>query len=149
MKITIAGKPLPKLRARVINRHGKVWAIDPQEKEKIKVKNQLMHEIQARFDSEIKEIVMEASNLALASSYIVSCVFGLPIPLSLTKKKRKGILEGFIDHTKKPDLDNLAKFILDVGNGILWKDDSMITELHLEKRYSENPYTNIEIKGMK
>ena len=31
------------------------------------------------------------------------------------------------------DLDNLAKAVLDALNGILWQDDSQITELHAYK----------------
>ena len=36
----------------------------------------------------------------------------------------------------KPDYDNLAK-ILDACNGVLWKDDALIVDSHIYKRYSE------------
>lgn len=35
----------------------------------------------------------------------------------------------------RPDLDNLAKLVLDSANGILWADDSQICDLRLSKRY--------------
>lgn len=38
-----------------------------------------------------------------------------------------------IPHTIKPDIDNLAKLILDVMNGIFFKDDSCVTQLLCKK----------------
>jgi Holliday junction resolvase RusA-like endonuclease len=37
-------------------------------------------------------------------------------------------------HTNRGDLDNLAKAILDAGNGLAWEDDRQIVELHLYRR---------------
>ena len=42
-------------------------------------------------------------------------------------------------HKKKPDLDNLAKSVLDCLSGLLYKDDSQIYSLKLFKRYHEEP----------
>lgn len=39
----------------------------------------------------------------------------------------------------KPDLDNLAKLVLDSANDILWADDAQICVLNLEKSYAR-PY---------
>lgn len=36
---------------------------------------------------------------------------------------------------KYGDIDNLAKAVLDACNGVLWIDDSQITELHAYKHY--------------
>lgn len=33
----------------------------------------------------------------------------------------------------KPDVDNIAKSVLDALNGVAWKDDAQITELHVIK----------------
>ncbi len=38
-------------------------------------------------------------------------------------------------HTKKPDIDNLAKGIKDALKGIIYRDDSQIVEAHLYKTY--------------
>lgn len=37
-------------------------------------------------------------------------------------------------HTNRGDLDNLAKVILDAGNGIVWADDRQVVELHVYRR---------------
>ena len=51
-----------------------------------------------------------------------------------------------LHHVKTPDLDNLKKFVLDVLNEIVWRDDSQIVQLSGAKEYSENPRTEIIIE---
>jgi len=46
-------------------------------------------------------------------------------------------------YTNKPDIDNMLKFIMDSGNGVLWHDDSQIWKAVVEKVYSESPETEI------
>lgn len=70
---------------------------------------------------------------------------GLPIPASTTKSARKRILEGEEMHVKKPDVDNLAKHVKDVGSGVIWQDDRQIWELRVKKYYSEEPGWHISI----
>jgi len=48
-------------------------------------------------------------------------------------------------HTKKPDIDNYAKFVLDSLTGLYWVDDSQIYELILTKQYGNEPRTVITI----
>lgn len=43
------------------------------------------------------------------------------------------------------DIDNLAKAILDALTGVLWSDDSQISELHITKNISDKPRLEIEI----
>lgn len=47
-------------------------------------------------------------------------------------------------HTGRPDWDNCGKFVSDALNKIYWRDDSILCEVGIRKRYSENP--RIEIK---
>lgn len=49
-------------------------------------------------------------------------------------------------HTKRPDIDNLLKFIADALNGVYFRDDSCICTCHAVKRYSERPRTEILIR---
>jgi len=44
-------------------------------------------------------------------------------------------------HTKTPDVDNLAKFVMDALTGLFWKDDSQIISLTVVKTYSTDPKT--------
>jgi Holliday junction resolvase RusA-like endonuclease len=72
--------------------------------------------------------------------------FRLPIPQSYTKKAVEACLSGSQRHVKRPDLDNLAKSVLDGMNGIVFKDDSQITSLHCTKVYSNVAGVNILVK---
>ncbi len=75
----------------------------------------------------------------------VSIVFYMPIPKSITKKAKEAIEQGKTKHIKKPDLDNMAKAVLDALNGLAYKDDSQIVSLTLYKTYSEQPRTEVKI----
>ena len=49
-------------------------------------------------------------------------------------------------HTKKPDIDNLVKFVLDSLNKIYWRDDSQVYFVTASKHYIEDePRTEIKI----
>lgn len=71
------------------------------------------------------------------------------VPKSYSKKKTRELLNGFNNYVNKPDLDNIAKIILDSLNGIAYKDDSQITVLHINKMYGEKAKVIVEIKEMK
>lgn len=56
------------------------------------------------------------------------------IPKSYTKKQIKAIREG-VRPLKKPDIDNIAKIIMDALNGIAYEDDKQVVDLRLKKEY--------------
>ena len=76
----------------------------------------------------------------------IKLIFQMPIPKSYTKKKIQAIKDGYLKYDKKPDLDNLAKAVLDALNGKAYEDDSKITGLFLIKRYSEYPGVMMTIR---
>lgn len=47
--------------------------------------------------------------------------------------------------TKRPDLDNICKVVLDALNKVAYNDDSQIVELIATKRYGENDMVIVEI----
>lgn len=59
------------------------------------------------------------------------------IPKSYTKAKRLACKDNIILPTKKPDIDNCIKVILDSLNGIAYKDDSQIVEVIAVKKWTE------------
>jgi Holliday junction resolvase RusA-like endonuclease len=69
----------------------------------------------------------------------------IPVPASWPKYKRAEALLGHVRPTGKPDLDNIAKAILDGCNGYLWKDDAQVVELSAAKRYGEEPMVNVTV----
>ena len=72
--------------------------------------------------------------------------FGLPIPKSISKKKKKAL--HYV--SKRPDIDNLAKAVMDAINQVgIWEDDSQIAVLEVSKTYEEEPSCKILIEEMK
>lgn len=74
------------------------------------------------------------------------CAF-FPVPRSKSKRWKAEALAGEIRPTKKPDLDNLAKFLKDCLTGIFWRDDAQIVEYlaGTGKWYSDRPRWEITI----
>jgi Holliday junction resolvase RusA-like endonuclease len=70
-----------------------------------------------------------------------------PVSLVLvcSMPRPKYIKKDAIWHTKKPDIDNLAKAVMDALNGIVWKDDSQICELSAVKIYDVTPGIQLEV----
>lgn len=68
----------------------------------------------------------------------------LPIPASKIKKLKEKYW-----HYIKPDCSNLAKAIEDGMNGIIYKDDSQIARLVVEKRYSAEPRIDVFVAVLK
>lgn len=82
----------------------------------------------------------------------VDLAFYLPRPKShYGTGKNEGQLKmqfAYIYHTKKPDIDNLRKLVMDAMTGIFWRDDSLVCRGATVKEYSERPRTEIRIKKL-
>lgn len=70
-------------------------------------------------------------------------------PKSVSKVQRQAMLNGLVHHTKKPDIDNIAKVVLDALNGIAYKDDKQVISLIVNKMYNESPRLFIWVKETK
>jgi len=81
----------------------------------------------------------------------------MPIPASWSGKKKTAALAREIYPTGLPDIDNIAKAVLDGLNRIAFADDKQVVTLAMGKRYSDQPglvvwvnqetYENGEIHG--
>lgn len=74
---------------------------------------------------------------------IIAC---FELPKKRTKTTEAEMLAGIISPTKKPDIDNIAKIILDALNKFAYKDDNQITDLKVVKKYNRTPKVIIEIE---
>lgn len=68
---------------------------------------------------------------------------------STSKKKKQQMLDDLMFPTKKPDIDNIAKSILDALNKLAYRDDTQVGPLHMEKHYAEDPRVEVEIEEIK
>lgn len=81
------------------------------------------------FEKEVRTLasikMREGNYRTLSGPLKVNIAFSLPKP----KRPRSEF------PITRPDIDNLAKAILDALNGVAWEDDGLICNLSLEKRY--------------
>ena len=84
----------------------------------------------------LKELLKEqhGDNPFFSGPLYLDAKFYFTVPLSWSDKRRRQHAYNY--HLKKPDLDNLVKFISDLGNGILYNDDSCISRITCMKVYS-------------
>lgn len=74
--------------------------------------------------------------------------FNMQMPKAWSKTKRVEALSHVVLPTKRPDLDNLCKAILDGFGGTLYKDDSQITDLIVTKRYASEPSVDVTARAI-
>ena len=97
-------------------------------------------------------LIKEASQVAMASSEPLETPITLylyirvPIPKSCTKKRLEAINNGSEKPIKKPDASNILKSVEDGMNGVVYKDDSQIVNIHVTKVYSSQPGVDICVK---
>lgn len=130
------GEPVGKGRPRVTRQGGFAHAYTPK-----RTKN---FEDEIRFEfmqGTCEKMPVYEKGIALKAHM----VFAFAVPKSYSKKKREECLLGLIQHTKKPDADNVAKAVCDALNGYAFEDDSQITRMMLEKIYAEEPYVEVRI----
>jgi len=71
------------------------------------------------------------------------------VPQSYSKKRTEACLSGLEQPCKKPDIDNIAKTYLDAMNGVIFKDDTQVIDLHVKKVYSAVPGVDVMVMEAK
>ena len=131
--LAISGNPRPQQRARARRAGPRIIMYDPQSAEK---------------KAEKKLIRSQWEGNPLHGPLKVTITFFMKMPSWATKKDTCLIGWGVNKHVAKPDLDNLAKKILDECTGIVWDDDRQVVELNLKKEYSHNPRLEMEVSDV-
>jgi Holliday junction resolvase RusA-like endonuclease len=130
IQLSLYGNPVPKARARTVRTGSSIHSYDPQQKLKEGCKWQLR--------SQYVEPL-------LTCPIRIDLLFRLPIPKATSGIRKRQMINGVFFHIKKPDIDNLTKFVLDCLNGIVFEDDSQIVDLCAKKVFSVEPGTLIRI----
>jgi Holliday junction resolvase RusA-like endonuclease len=74
-----------------------------------------------------------------------------PIAIALTfylKAPKRYIKKMETPHVTRPDVDNLAKAILDGLEGILYKNDAQVTTLYAHKCYGDKPRVGVSVSEL-
>lgn len=136
IRFTVPGEPKGKARPRIFtNKAGESQAVTPQDT--LSYENLVRWIFNNTMESKKLQGEIEAKIVAMYS-----------IPKSMTKKNRQLIYEGKLHPTKKPDLDNVAKIILDSLNKIAFDDDSQVTRLIVEKHFSDEPRVEVTLREL-
>ena len=83
---------------------------------------------------------------ALEGRIKINIIAYFSIPKTTKKADINEMLENNISPTKKPDIDNIVKSILDSMNKFAFKDDNQITKLEVEKKYALEDKIYIKIE---
>ena len=128
LEFTIPGEPRPKGRPRASVVKGRVHMHTP---EKTRAAEQTLAARAMPF----------RPREPLEGPVHLDVIFVLPIPKSMPRWQRAALDAGSIQHTKKPDLDNLVKLLKDALNGLMWVDDSQVSSSTSQKCYGDVPRT--------
>lgn len=117
--VVVTGKIRGKARPRVCRGH----AFTPKET--------------VEYEKLVRECYKEQDGRYLEGSVKAFITAYYKIPKSYSKKRVQAIRNCLERPTKKPDIDNIVKIVLDSLNGIAFKDDSQVVELSTIKHYTE------------
>lgn len=121
MRIEIEGKPRGQGRPRTAIIQGKPHIY----------KDLVSREYEQKIANEYKDAGGELYEGAVRLSVLAS----FPVNKSETKNTKIQMLEDKIAPTKKPDLDNIVKAVMDGLNGVAYRDDSQVVAIDAQKFY--------------
>lgn len=131
ISFTVYGAPVGKARARTVFNGGHAHSYTPAKT--------------ANFERQVAWACKNAckgAQMPENAPLRLDAVFYMPIPKSVGKRLRERLRW----HTKKPDLDNLCKSLIDGANGIAYRDDNQIAALRAKKVYGEEPRVEVTIQ---
>ena len=121
-------KGQPRVKAYVRGRHAGVYTPDTANGWKMEVR-----------DAGMRAIPKESETIMGPVS--VEIAFWLPRPKSHLRKDGTLKPSAPEHHTQKPDVDNLAKAVLDVLTDIrVWEDDAQVHSLSITRSWVANPH---------
>ena len=138
-EITILGNPRPQIRHKYTRKGNFISTYDPSSYDKKKFK---------------KKVLKFAPKEPLKANISLVLIFHMKRPQAHFKTKDGKLTFKLKDWAEKirysackKDIDNLAKFVLDACNEVLWYDDKYVVELQCRRVYTredEKPRTEME-----
>ena len=126
LMFVVDGKPQAKQRPR-LGKHGHVYT----------PKETINYERVCAWSA---TIAMKKAGVRMTEQPLVMTVtINMPIAASWPKQKKADALENKIPAMAGGDLDNIVKSIKDGLNEIAYVDDKQVIELHVIKRYAQEP----------
>jgi Holliday junction resolvase RusA-like endonuclease len=133
---TVPGAPQGKGRARVGSVRGHTRMFTPSKT--VAYEGLIAHAAQAAMRGAV------LFDQAVGVNLFIDC----QVPGSWSQKKQRMALAGEVLPTSKPDVDNVVKAIFDGCNGVLWRDDVLVVDTRIRKRFSATPCVRVEVWSM-
>ena len=124
LQFTIPGPPVGKGRPRFSTAGGKPRSYTPA----------VTREYEALIAARAAEAMVGRDPLTTPLTVYIYAF--MSIPLSWSKTKRQAALDG-VRYPTRPDVDNIAKTVLDGMQGVVFENDSQVTYLKVSKKYAE------------
>lgn len=136
IRFTVYGEPVAQGRPRATNINGHIRMYDPKKSRDYK-------------DYVRLAAAEHAPGKLIEGPIALYVAVYRPIPKSFSKKKALMAEHGMIRPVTKPDVDNYLKTIKDALKNVVWKDDSQVVRVLIDKYYSEKPRIEIVIEELK
>lgn len=131
--IQILGEPVGKERPRFNRKTGVVYT-------PVKTKN---------YEQMIRNEYIKQGGKLLNGEICVVIQAYFKIPKNTKKAEKDDMINKLVRPTKKPDVDNIAKIVLDALQDVAFDDDKQVTSLIVSKDYDEEPRLIIHIPERK
>jgi len=132
--ISLAGHPQGKGRARAFLRGGHISHYTPASTRS--------------YEGMVRTAAMEAMGEGLPFDAPVELTLRavFAVPASWSERKRQQAIMGAAKPGKRPDLDNIVKAWTDALNGVVYRDDCLITRMAVEKTYGPAPLVVVTVQ---
>lgn len=131
---TVKGQPMGKARPKATRQNGFIRLYSPTRT--------------TNYETYVAREFQATGAKMLDGNVAIDIIAHYQTPCSWSKAKKQMAEQMKLRPTIKPDLDNIAKIILDGLNGVAYDDDKQVVELNLRKYYSQNPRVEIFIKNI-
>ena len=133
----VPGEPQGQGRPRFSTRGGYARAYDTDRSRDYKVRIKT---------AAIDQMLRQGDIEPMTGPLLISIMATEGVGKSKTKAFRVAALCGNVRPTKKPDIDNIVKAVMDALNGTVYEDDRQVVSLQAWKVYGENPGLEITVK---
>ena len=132
-RFTLIGEIVPQARPRISTRSGLPKAYDSEKSRDFK-----------EYVSHMAYQSMDGHEPFSGPIVVSICVYRR-VPSTWSKLKVARALDNMIFPTGRPDVDNLAKGIMDGMTGVVWVDDAQVVRLIVEKKYDNQDWASVRV----
>lgn len=135
LRLVIPGIPAAKGRPRITTIGGRPRAFTPAK----------TRAYEGRIEAEGHAAMMGAD--PLDQPLFVTVTAFVAMPQNMSRARRLAALSGDLKPVTRPDVDNYAKAAIDGLNGVVFRDDSVVSDLLVRKRYASIPRLEIVVEA--